>query len=199
MFDTLKEFGLELVGVSGGTFSERCDFVKDYAQECGQSIAHRAVPYVYIDEWRTPEFPAALADGFPLALHPHMFKMIQTMSEAESLLNQFPRLRLLLDTAHLSIAGDNPVSAIQNNQHRLAGIHFKDWQSNVGRSYQFYSRGFCHLGEGDIDLIKVLAALHHFDGWLVVEQDTSPNPRASIDTSLAWLRKNSTRDAIGVG
>ena len=195
VFDTLAEFELQLIGVSGGSFSERCLFVQDYIRELGQDRSSHTTPYVYIDEWREPEFPVSLGEGLPLALHPHMFKMIQTMSEAEALLNRYPRLRLLPDTAHLTIAGDNPVSAIQNNQHRLAGIHFKDWHSNVGRSYQFYSRGFCPLGEGDIDLIKVLAVLHHFDGWLVVEQDTSQNPRRSIETSLAWLSTNSTRDS----
>jgi sugar phosphate isomerase/epimerase len=186
--DALSRSNLTLVGVCGGSFSERCTFVEEYMERGKGGNSH--IPYVYVDEWREPDCSNALESGFQLALHPHMFKTVQTMAEAERLLNQFPRLKLLPDTAHLTIAGDNPVSAILNHTHQLAAIHLKDWKRDVGRSYQFYARGFCGLGQGDIDFSRILASCHRFTGWLVIEQDFALSAMESAKRSYDWLVSN---------
>jgi len=44
---------------------------------------------------------------------------------------------------HLSlIAGEDVRKVIEDNIDRIVAVHLKDWTSEFGRSYQFYSRGF---------------------------------------------------------
>lgn len=188
--DVLQQFGLTLVGVCGGALSDRIRFVNEYAGILNVSSIDTRAPYVYLDEWRKVECIEAMSRGIKLALHPHMFKTVQTLAEAEEYLNSHPFLRLLPDTAHLTIAGDDPFRAIANNANRLAAIHIKDWRRDVGRSYQFYARGFCCLGDGDIDFTKILAWCHRFNGWMVVEMDVAVEPLESTRQSLKWLRCN---------
>jgi inosose dehydratase len=40
-------------------------------------------------------------------------------------------------------------------------------------------RAFCALGDGDVALDDVIAEIRgrHYDGWIVVEQDTFPDSR----------------------
>jgi len=191
IYDILSTCGLTLVGVCGGSFEERCDFVRKYSDQLSVTPGKKEAPYIYIDEWREETFKIALAEGLKLAIHPHMFKTIQTLAETERLLREHRSLRFVPDTAHLTIAGDDPVSAYLNNSNRIDVVHIKDWRDEVGRSYQFYARGFCELGQGSIDLKKFIASIHRFDGWLVVEQDLSDNPATSIRQSLRWLKANS--------
>jgi sugar phosphate isomerase/epimerase len=72
----------------------------------------------------------------------------------------------------------------------MDAIHLKDWREDVGRSYQFYARGFCELGDGDIPLEDVLNVLLQsgFSGWIVVELDWTSDPPASASKSLRWLQ-----------
>ena len=109
------EFELELIGVCSGSFSERCRLVKDIAESRNVPLAAPDLPYVYVDEWRQsdPRFANAIAAGYRLALHPHMYKPVQTLREAEEVLKLNPLLRFIPDTAHLTIAGDgrNPHSS----------------------------------------------------------------------------------------
>jgi hypothetical protein len=67
----------------------------------------------------------------------------------------------------------------------------------VGRSYHFYARGFCELGEGDVDLESVLTSIDALDlfspikaedRWLVVEQGSTADPLTSAKRSYTWLQ-----------
>jgi|694.fasta_scaffold51022_6 inosose dehydratase len=188
--DVFQLHGLTLVGMCGGGLVDRIRFVDEYTRVLDANPNDTRIPYVYLDEWREAECVEAMDRGVKLALHPHMFKTVQTLAEAEAYLKNYPRLKFLPDTAHLTIAGDDPFRAISNNSNRLAAIHIKDWRRDVGRSYQFYARGFCCLGEGDIDFTKILAWCHRFSGWLVVEMDFAAEPLESTKQSLDWLLHN---------
>jgi inosose dehydratase len=191
---------LQLVGIASGSFDDRCRLVRELARERHLKVGDPSLPYVYADEWRENDrrFRDALDEGFRIGLHPHMYKPVQTLQEAEAILRDHPRLGFLPDTAHLSIAGDDPARAIARHADRLLGVHLKDWQEDVGRSYQFYARGFCELGDGDVDLGKVLKAIPEgrYSGWLVVEQDSTTNPFGSVKKSLQWLDKQRTVAAV---
>jgi sugar phosphate isomerase/epimerase len=191
VLEEFLRFGLTLIGVTAGAFEERCEFVKEYAALLGVDVGDRKVPYIYVDEWRDEDlrFRDALNAGFRLAIHPHMYKPVQTLREAAALLDRYAALRFLPDTAHLTIAGDNPVEAVDAFSQRIDAIHLKDWREDVGRSYQFYGRGFCELGDGDVDLEEVLGMLlrRNFNGWLVVEQDSTQDPFSSAKRSIDWL------------
>jgi len=87
------------------------------------------------------------------------------------------------------VAGENPVRVIEENFSRLAAVHLKDWTAEFGRAYQFYPRGFAHLGAGSVPLKQVLEMLvkNNYDGWIVVEQDWAANPSESAKRSREWL------------
>lgn len=89
----------------------------------------------------------------------------------------------------MQVAGHDPVLAIRKFAERLAGVHLKSWREDVGRSFHFYARGFCELGQGDVDVHAVLEELHRMDfsGWLIVELDSTHTPLHSAETSLKWL------------
>ena len=187
-----RKEGVELVGIAAGSFRERCDFVREIAAIRGTTLSDPNLPYVYCDDWRDdlPQFKDAVAGGLRVALHPHMYKPVQNLQEAEAILEQNRSLLFLPDTAHLRVAGHDPVLAIRKFASRLAGVHLKSWREDVGRSFHFYARGFCELGQGDVDVHAVLEELMRLDfaGWLIVELDLTNTPTQSARTSLNWLR-----------
>jgi sugar phosphate isomerase/epimerase len=189
-----RDCGLTLVGVSSASLTERIDFVSEYCGLLGVSTTDSSAPYVYADEWNE-HCVAALRKGLRIGLHPHMFRPVQTMQEAAAIMHEFaiedyPHLQLLPDTAHLTIAGDDPIETVRKFFPRMAAVHVTDWIPNVGRSYQFYASGFCALGTGDVKLGPVLDFLwkRQFNGWIVVEHDYSIAPRKRITSSMDWLR-----------
>jgi len=185
----LESVGLQFLGISGGAFADRVDLVKEYMflGPC------EFTPYVYLDEWEAEDACLAMDQGIALAFHPHMFRPVQTAADAEKLLDDFDRLRILPDTAHLTVAGEDVVEVLNEllKVDRIAAIHLKDWTPEFGRAYQFYSRGFVGLGEGDVPLDDVIGVLrlHRYNGWLVIEQDSANDPAESVRGSLCWLKE----------
>jgi signal transduction histidine kinase len=176
LLERLNRFGLALIGLAGGEIQARAKFLGE----------HRDV-YLYADRFG-PEERAALADGYTLALHPHVFKKMHRLEDAETILSDATlepyrdRLRLLPDTAHLTIAGDDPNAAIQQHRERLAAVHIKAWDSCYGRGSYRCFRGFTGPGKGVVPIETTLEILAHHsfpEGlWVVLEQDfpetTSP-------------------------
>jgi sugar phosphate isomerase/epimerase len=199
VYETLQSVGtshfgrsVQLVGICSGTFEERLKFVKEFAKLNKVHVSDPSMPYVYFDEAMNKRVELSIKEGYRIALHPHMYTPVQTFAEADLLLMQHPRLLFLPDTAHMRIAGDDAAIAIEKYSERLAGVHMKNWNENVGRSYQFYARGFCELGEdGNVDLERVLNALLRKapQAWLIVEQDRPANPFESAKRSRDWLRR----------
>jgi sugar phosphate isomerase/epimerase len=181
--------GLQLIGLCAGTLAFKKEFVDGWCRLHRIYRDQPAAPYLYVDEW-DDACVKAVNEGYRLGLHPHMYRPVQTLQEVERLLQLHPRLRFIPDTAHLTIAGEEPTEGIKRSFARIDAIHLKDWKANVGRSYQFYARGFCELGMGDIELEKVLTLLaaRRFEGWVVVEQDSSDDPGRSAQLSADWLR-----------
>ena len=188
LLSALKERGLSLLGLSGGALEERINY-------CGSFRP----PYLYVEDWVGSLPQQAVDDGFTLALHPHMFKKIQRIDDALSLLQQHPKLLWLPDTAHLFIAGLRHGSELgaaivgDGRIDRVAAVHLKDWTPAYGRSYHRYSRGFTELGSGEVPLEDIIAALraYAYDGWLVVEQDnTHTDPQRSVEASTRWLHEH---------
>lgn len=202
----MKELRLKLVGVAGGSLGEKLELIRsviaadyhDRMATVSKSGApwqvtqdpDRQPPYVYLDYWNDAFAAELHTSDATFAIHPHMFKPVQTVSEAEALLQRHPRLRLLPDTAHLTVAGEDVCKTIDRHFDRLAAVHLKDWSAVYGRAYQFYSRGFTDLGEGDVKLDAALDLLKQrsFSGWVVVERDEGPTPARNAGKSRVWLR-----------
>ena len=163
--ERLEKHNLKLIGFVGGSLEERMAF-------CGDDRDS----YLYVDSWSPAWDKALLTENpFTLALHPHWLMQVRKLRHAEEYLEKYPgnHLKLIVDTAHATIAEDDPVAAATKHIKRLASVHLKDWKPDFGRWSHRYAHGFCLPGEGIILLEKTLEALHQqkFDGWVVMEQD----------------------------
>jgi len=90
-----------------------------------------------------------------------------------------------LDCGHLAYGGGDTLKMLQEHGDRVRYVHIKDVDKKVLQrskdenwSFQEALEGFIFapLGEGIARIPEVIQALedHRYDGWLVVEQDTTP-------------------------
>ena len=214
------DVNLRLLGLAGGSIAERANFVRRLIELDNIHFANGSAPlekrvrfdsdhpYVYVDSWDAAQDASHVPAECRVALHPHMFKPVQTASEALALLRDHPELRFLPDTAHLTVAGEDVTEVLeeafniqipQNDAGRgafhkfgpITAVHLKDWTSEFGRSYQFYSRGFgVRFGEGEVNLDKIVKFLRDagYDGWVVVEQDVVEEPAGAARANRRWLQ-----------
>lgn len=179
--EVLSEYGLTFLGISSGTLDERVEFARQVTPK-----------YIYVENWgRDEEHRFASERNLLFALHTHMFKPVQTLEEAKQRLEEFPRLRFLPDTAHLTVAGEDIFEVLKWGLEKAPAVHLKDWISDYGRSYHFYSEGFVPLGEGSVDLDGAIRFLKQvrYTGWIVVEQDNwARDPEEDARKNLTWLR-----------
>lgn len=141
--------------------------------------------------------------GLALTVHPHQGTVIERPHQVDRLLSE-TEAALCLDTGHLVVGGGDPVELARRAGDRVRHLHLKDVDAALARRVQKGAIGyhaavaaglFRPLGEGDLDLDGLLAALDGFKGWLVLEQDTvlddeppaEGGPRQSAETSLRHL------------
>lgn len=150
----------------------------------------------------------SLALGHPLAFHNHAGSYVEDAEEIDRLAGSTdPALvALCLDVGHALVGGADPVAIIGHQRRRIVHVHLKDVAGDAlealrgGRLTGFEAalraRIFTPLGSGILDLPAVLAALAalQYEGWLMVEQDTSWEPaseaaaigRRVLDAMLRW-------------
>lgn len=182
LFRLLNVRNLAFLGFDTGALKERTEY-------CQQRRPH----FMYLDPTELGNMALAQKADFNLALHPRAFTSVRKLSHILSLPPDCTELQLLLDTAHLTIAGEDPVAAIALLQNRLAAIHLKDWTPDYGQSIHRYDWGFTELGKGIVNLKGAVQVLQRigFAGWLVVEQDKSRRGvQASILENTNWLVKH---------
>jgi inosose dehydratase len=128
--------------------------------------------------------------GHRAAFHPHGGTFIETPAEVDRLVAALdPRvIGICLDVGHYMVGGGDPVEALSELGERVTHIHLKDVDpivldalrvgSVAGFSAAIRARLFTELGAGVVDLDGVLAAAagRHYDGWLMVEQDSTWGP-----------------------
>lgn len=201
LYDMLLAHDLVLVGLAGGSLKDKMQVLDAFLRTAMERLASDAgdpyaaqyehwKPYIYVEQWEGEAAEAAIRNGFPLALHPHMFRRIQTARDAQEEFERHPDgLYFLPDTAHLTVAGEDALDVITRHYDRIKAIHLKDWTAEFGRAYQFYSKGFVELGEGDVPLKEILTYLRdrRYDGWMIVEQDHSKNCTDTIQQCRDWL------------
>lgn len=186
---SLDAHSLQLAGVSGGSFIDRLELVAQYIQRKPKV----AVPYVYVDDWTEVDHVLFSQADIPcqIAIHPHMFKPIQTATEAIKCLRQYAYCRFMPDTGHLTVAGADVQSVIRHNLGQTISIHLKDWLPEFGRSLPFYSREFVPLGQGVVPSREIIQQLYskQYSGWLIIDQDYSLRPISAAQVSREFLRK----------
>jgi inosose dehydratase len=132
---------------------------------------------------------ACAALGVHLAVHPHAGSFVETGAELERLLalTDPGALGLCVDTGHLVYGGADPAEVVESHGPRVRYVHLKDVdprvlvparQDGLGFLDALRAHVFCGLGRGGVDLDRFMAALRaaRFSGWLVIEEDTSPDP-----------------------
>ncbi len=138
------------------------------------------------------ELVAAAPDGVRVAFHPHTATWVESPDEVEALAARLPDTGagLCLDVGHYLVGGGAPVRAIRRYGSLVTHVHLKDVDPAVlarlrsteidGFGNAVRERIFTELGNGALDLHGVLATLDAvgYEGWLMVEQDTSWLPPA---------------------
>ena len=132
----------------------------------------------------------ATAGGHRLAFHPHAGTFVETADEVAALAaaSDPGLVGICLDVGHCTVGGGDPVAAIRGLGSRVCHVHLKDVapepleRLRAGQTPGFLAalrdRLFTELGAGVLDLDGVLGALAEtaYDGWLMVEQDTTWRP-----------------------
>ena len=127
--------------------------------------------------------------GVRLAVHPHAGSYVETRQELDALLHYTdPRaLGLCVDAGHLVYGGADPVEVVRSFGSRVRYVHIKDVNPEVLAECRAQGLGFlaalrryifCGLGKGSVDLQGFVEGLRRaeFSGWMVIEEDTSPDP-----------------------
>jgi inosose dehydratase len=139
----------------------------------------------------------AAPDGVRIAFHPHTATWIEAPDEVEALATRLPATGagLCLDVGHYLVGGGEPARAIRAFGQLITHVHLKDVDASVlarlrsgelgGFGEAVRQRIFTELGNGALDLHGVLTTLDAigYEGWLMVEQDSSwlrPSEAAAV-------------------
>jgi inosose dehydratase len=143
--------------------------------------------------------------GYEPAFHHHTGTYIEGVAEIERLL-ELTDVNLCLDTGHLLVGGGEPAKGLRDWGERINHVHLKDARRKIVSGIVtdaapveeiWRRRAFCALGQGDVGMEDVLAAITDigYAGWVVVEQDIFPDPaeppgRPATDQAAnrEWLR-----------
>jgi inosose dehydratase len=143
------------------------------------------------------------SEGFEVLLHPHAGTYVETADEIARVADRIDPslLGLVLDTGHFRYGGADPVRSVTDYRDLVRHVHIKDCSPAVlvqadtdGVDLKtILSRGvFPPLGQGEVDLAGVLAALRGIDysGWLVIEQDQALGPSDTRESLIAGQHRN---------
>jgi inosose dehydratase len=132
--------------------------------------------------------------GMKLSYHHHMGTGVMTRADVDRLMaSTDPDLvHLLLDTAHIAFAGDDPLDMARAHADRIGHVHLKSIRPEVvsrvreeGLSFQegVELGVFTVPGDGAIDFRPILEVLADADyrGWLVVEAEQDPNKAIPLE------------------
>lgn len=137
--------------------------------------------------------------GLSVSIHSHAGGYCDFEDELRCLLSGVDEqlLNICIDTAHMTLAGMNPLEMIREYQDRVTHLHLKDIdprkkKSVIGERIEFYTACadnlFCQMGDGEIDFKALRQVLKEidYDGWCIVEQDCAPNAETrKIDVARA--------------
>ena len=144
-----------------------------------------------------------------LVYHYHMGTGVQMHSELDRLMNETsPKwLSLLVDTGHITYAGDDPLSLIRAYLPRIKHVHLKDIRQEVLENVKQEKTSFLDSvkegvftipGDGCIDFTPIFQALadYRYQGWLIVEAEQ--DPKKAIPLEYAQKARNFIRQETGL-
>jgi inosose dehydratase len=122
-----------------------------------------------------------------VVFHNHVGTYVETEAETSRLLDGTdPSLvGWCLDCGHLAYGGGDTLRMLEKYGSRVGYVHIKDVDGRIlqmshEQEWSFLEALkrfiFTPLGEGMVNIPAVIRALksHRYDGWLVIEQDTTP-------------------------
>ncbi len=120
--------------------------------------------------------------GMTAHYHPHLTTIAENAEEVRLALAE-TSIDLCPDTAHLAAAGADVPALIREHQDRISYVHLKGFQAEPF--------AFTPLDEGSLNMDTVIDALRDigYDGWILVELDSWPDPRAAAARSMAYLQR----------
>jgi inosose dehydratase len=152
----------------------------------------------------------ANAQGMRVCYHHHMGTGVMTRADVDRLMKTTdPKLvHLLVDTGHITFAGDDALAMVKAYAHRIKHVHLKNVRLPVvedalARKLSFKEAilegVFTVPGDsgGHIDFPPILEALAEadFEGWLVVEAEQDPKKWCPL--SYAMMARRYLREVIG--
>ena len=147
----------------------------------------------------------ALDRGVRIVLHHHMGTVVQTADDVDRLFAHCgDSVGLLVDTGHLTYAGDDPVKLIRKHAKRVGHIHCKDIRKGALAQALAHDASFTEAvlagvftapGDGIVDILAVTRELKKIDysGWIVHEAEQ--DPRVAHPLTYARLGNAHLREA----
>lgn len=136
----------------------------------------------------------AASAGMRLSYHHHMGTGVMTRADVDRLMaaTDPDLVHLLLDTAHIAFAGDDPLELARAYADRIGHVHLKSIRPEVvsrvreeGLSFQeaIELGVFTVPGDGALDFRPILEVLADagYQGWLVVEAEQDPNKAVPLE------------------
>ncbi|CDG22900.1 Rhizopine catabolism protein mocC [Xenorhabdus poinarii G6] len=126
------------------------------------------------------------SQGVQIAYHHHMGTVIESAEDINHLMeNTGEEVGLLLDTGHLTFAGDDPLAVATRWSKRINHVHCKDIRQDVLRDVKNRKISFLDAvlngvftvpGDGCVNYPDIFNVLRDNDyhGWLVVEAEQNP-------------------------
>lgn len=138
--------------------------------------------------------------GVKLALHTEAHSVFAMARDIDLmlLLTDPAYVHFCPDTAHMVLAGGDPVQIVERHQERVVIAHWKDAigpmpvDTPIGADIHDRHRPyFCRLGTGRVDWPAWSRLLRDrgFAGWAILELDAAPNPVGDIADGLAFVRQ----------
>ena len=148
--------------------------------------------------------------GIATVLHPDFVCAIHTIDDIGTILNSTDPefVGLAIDTAELTVAGVNPAEVYRRYQNRVRHFHFKDTR-NVDHLGEYkrinadselradggeknVERWFWEMGTdgGLVDFRALTQTIRKngYEGWIIVESDTSPHPAESVMLNAYYVK-----------
>jgi inosose dehydratase len=155
--------------------------------------------------------------GLQVVFHNHVGTYVETPDEIARLLDHTDPALVgwCLDCGHVAYGGGDSLELLRRYGDRVGYVHLKDVDGAVlerARAEQWHFHTalkhyiFAPLGQGSVGIPEVVGALrdHGYNGWLVIEQDTTPDdPTQTARANREYLeqvllRVTAPSDAKGI-
>lgn len=183
------------------------DFMKTLEAAKKLGLSHLVIPYLQDANRKTLDDYKKVAEncnkaaakakeaGIQLAYHNHAFELEPKEGGAtgfDVFIKEFsPEMKFEIDAFWIKVGGKDPVEFIKSLKGRVTQVHLKDLKDGLTLPHfaSVPKDAFQELGDGIIPTEPILAAaaeagVEHCH----VEQDQSPDPLASIQQSMKYLK-----------